>query len=265
MRDRLLRIYDLMFRALGPQRWWPARTRFEVVVGAVLTQNTAWRNVEKAIARLRAAGALRPAPLAALPRPRLARLIQSSGYYNIKARRLQNLLRFLRRRCAFRLPRLFRGDPAVLRQELLAVNGIGRETADSILLYAGNVPIFVVDAYTRRILGRHGLVRPDAPYDEIQALFMAHLPPDAGLFNEYHALVVMVGKDYCRRAPRCEGCPLRPDLPPGGPLALDPAAGPGGPQLTHTQPMRRRRPRAGRRAGSGTNPVERSRLRPPRG
>ena len=220
MRQRLLRIYHLMFRAYGPQRWWPARTRFEVVVGTVLTQNTAWTNVEKAIARLRAAGALRPAALAALPRPRLAALIRSAGYYNIKAKRLENLLRYLKRRCGLRLPRLFRGQPEALRRELLAVNGIGPETADSILLYAGDIPLFVVDAYTRRILARHGLLRPDAGYEDTQALFMASLPRDAALFNEYHALLVMVGKDYCRSAPRCEACPLRPDLPPDGPRPL---------------------------------------------
>jgi endonuclease-3 related protein len=217
-----MRLYDLMFQAYGPQHWWPARTRFEVVVGAVLTQNTAWTNVEKAMARLRAAGALRPAALAALPRPRLAALIRSAGYYNIKAKRLQNLLRFLRRRCGLRLSRLFRAAPQALRRDLLAVNGIGPETADSILLYAGDIPIFVVDAYTRRILARHGLLRPGAGYDEMQALFTAHLPRDVALYNEYHALLVMVGKDYCRSVPRCETCPLRADLPPGGPRPLTP-------------------------------------------
>ncbi len=216
MRQRFQRIYHLMFRALGPQHWWPARSRFEVVVGAMLTQNTAWTNVEKAITALRAAGALQPAALAALPRPRLATLIRSAGYYNIKAKRLQNLLRYLQRRCGLRLPRLFRIEPGALRRELLAVKGVGPETADSILLYAGGVPIFVVDAYTRRVLARHGIVRPDASYEEIQALFLAHLPRDAALFNEYHALLVMVGKDYCRTVPRCDACPLRPDLPPGG-------------------------------------------------
>ena len=240
MRRRLLTIFDLMYGALGPQRWWPARTRFEVVVGAVLTQNTAWTNVEKAIARLRAAGALRPAALAALPRGRLALLLRSAGYYNIKAKRLQNLLRYLRRRCGLRLPRLFREDPAVLRRELLAVNGIGPETADSILLYAGDVPVFVVDAYTRRIMARHGLARPDAAYDELQALFTAHLPRDAALYNEYHALIVMIGKDYCRTAPRCEACPLRPDLPPGGPLPLGPPPPPAGPRPLAPEPGRRR-------------------------
>jgi endonuclease-3 related protein len=233
IRQRLMRLYDLMFRAYGPQHWWPARTRFEVVVGAVLTQNTAWTNVEKAVARLRAAGALRPAALAALPRPRLAALIRPAGYYNIKAKRLQNLLRYLRRRCGLRLPRLFRAGPEALRRELLGVNGIGPETADSILLYAGDIPVFVVDAYTRRILARHGILRPDAGYDETQALFTAHLPVDVSLFNEYHALLVMVGKDYCRSVPRCEICPLRADLPPAGPRPLAPHAarrGPGTPR-----------------------------------
>jgi len=249
-----VRLYDLMFHAYGPQHWWPARTRFEVVVGAVLTQNTAWTNVEKAMARLRAAGALRPAPLAALPRPRLAALIRSAGYYNIKAKRLQNLLRFLRRRCGLRLSRLFRAAPQALRRDLLAVNGIGPETADSILLYAGDIPIFVVDAYTRRILARHGLLRPGAGYDETQALFTAHLPRDVALFNEYHALLVMVGKDYCRSVPRCETCPLREDLPPGGPRPLTP------------QPARRGTGRTRRGAGAGgRHPVPHSRPRGRRG
>ena len=220
MRERLFRLYHLMFRALGPQRWWPARSRFEVLVGAMLTQNTAWANVERAIASLRAAGALPPKTLAALPRPRLARLIRSAGYYNIKAQRLQNLLRYLKSRCRLSLPRLFRVPPEALRRELLAVKGVGPETADSILLYAGDIPIFVVDAYTRRVLARHGIVRPNATYEEMQALFMGHLPHDAALFNEYHALLVMVGKDYCRTVPRCAVCPLRPDLPPGGPRPL---------------------------------------------
>ena len=220
MRTRLLRLYRLMFQALGPQHWWPARTPFEVVVGAMLTQNTAWTNVEKAIAALRAANALRPAALAALPRARLARFIRAAGYYNIKAKRLQNLLRYLHRRCGLRLSRLFRITPEALRQELLGENGVGPETADSILLYAGVVPVFVVDAYTRRILSRHGLVRPTATYEEIQGLLQAHLPPEAALFNEYHALLVMVGKDYCRAMPRCQACPLRPDLPGGRPRPL---------------------------------------------
>lgn len=216
VRRRLTRIYRAMLRKLGPQGWWPGRTPFEVIVGAILTQNTAWTNVEKAIRNLQEAELLSPRKLAAVPRATLARLIRSAGYYNIKAGRLQGFLGFLRRH-GLSLRRMFGRPPAALRRELLGVPGIGPETADSILLYAGGVPVFVVDAYTRRILGRHRLTTPEASYDEIQSLFRRHLPPDARLYNEYHALLVNVGKTFCRKAPRCQACPLRFDLPPGGP------------------------------------------------
>jgi endonuclease-3 related protein len=205
-------MYRTMERALGPQGWWPGQTRFEVIVGAILTQNTAWTNVARAIANLRRAHVLSPQALAALPTSRLARLVRSSGYYRTKARRVKRFLRFLQARYRLDLSRMLAERPSSLRKELLAVPGIGPETADSILLYAGNVPIFVVDAYTRRILQRHGLIRPDATYDAMQALFMGNLPPDASLYNEYHALLVAVGKDFCRPVPHCEDCPLRCDL-----------------------------------------------------
>jgi endonuclease-3 related protein len=205
-------MYRAMERALGPQGWWPGRTRFEIVVGAILTQNTAWTNVARAIANLRRAHALRPQALTALPTPRLARLVRSSGYYRTKARHVKRFVRFLQGRYRLDLSRMFAERPSILRKELLAVPGIGPETADSILLYAGNVPIFVVDAYTRRILQRHGLIRPNATYDTVQALFMSNLPPDASLYNEYHALLVAIGKDFCRPVLRCEDCPLRGDL-----------------------------------------------------
>lgn len=201
-----------MLRALGPQSWWPGRTRFEVIVGAILTQNTAWTNVARAIASLRRAGVLTPRALATLPTPRLARLIRPSGYYRTKAARVKQFVRFLQNGYRLDLSRMFAERPSRLRQELLAVPGIGPETADSILLYAGEIPNFVVDAYTRRILERHGLIRRDAAYDAVQALFMGTLPPDALLYNEYHALLVAVGKDFCRPVPRCGGCPLRQDL-----------------------------------------------------
>lgn len=201
-----------MLHALGPQGWWPGRTRFEVIVGAILTQNTAWTNVARAIANLRQARVLTPKALVALPAPKLARLVQPSGYYRTKAARVKRFLRFLRARYALNLSRMFAERPSKLREELLAVSGIGPETADSILLYAGGVPVFVVDAYTRRILGRHGLIRADATYDAVQALFTENLPPDPALYNEYHALLVAVGKDFCRPLPRCARCPLRPDL-----------------------------------------------------
>jgi len=205
-------MYRAMLTVLGPQGWWPGRTRFEVIVGAILTQNTAWTNVARAVANLRQARVLTPRALATLPTPRLARLIRSSGYYRTKASRVKRFVRFLRARYRLDLWRMFRVRPSRLREELLAVPGIGPETADSILLYAGQVAAFVVDAYTRRILERHGIIRPDATYDAVQALFMSRLPPEAALYNEYHALIVAVGKDFCRPVPRCERCPLRRDL-----------------------------------------------------
>lgn len=205
-------MYRAMLHALGPQNWWPGRTRLEVIVGAILTQNTAWTNVARAIANLRRERVLTPEALAELPGPRLARLIRPSGYYRTKAARVKRFLRFLRARYALNLSRMFARHPSILREELLSVSGIGPETADSILLYAGGVPVFVVDAYTRRILGRHGLIQPDATYDAVQVHVMENLPPDTRLYNEYHALLVAVGKDFCRPAPRCARCPLRRDL-----------------------------------------------------
>lgn len=165
------RWYRALSAAWGPQHWWPARSRFEVIVGAFLTQNTAWRNVERALANLRRAAALSPAALRALPLGRLEQLVRPSGYYRQKARRLKNFLRFLDRRYGGSLPRMFRAPTAQLRQELLALNGIGPETADSILLYGGSHPVFVVDAYTRRVAARHGLLRFTADYEEVRGLF----------------------------------------------------------------------------------------------
>jgi endonuclease-3 related protein len=202
-------IYRALFRAYGPQHWWPGETAFEVMVGAVLTQNTAWSNVEKAIANIRGRGLLSPSLLAAVPRRRLAALIRPSGYFNVKAQRLHNLVAFLMDRFQGNVKRMFRRDPVSLRQELLAVHGIGPETADSILLYAGDKPLFVVDAYTKRIFSRHGIVPSGASYDDVQRLFMDGLPRDARLYNEYHALIVRLGKERCKKGrPRCEGCPL---------------------------------------------------------
>ena len=201
-----------MERALGPQGWWPGRSRFEIIVGAILTQNTAWRNVARAIANLRQARSLNPKAMSNIPRSSLARLIKPSGYYRTKAMRVKRFVRFLQSRYRLDLSRMFAEPPSMLRQELLALPGVGPETADAILLYAGQVPVFVVDAYTRRILSRHGLIRSRASYGEIQTLFMRNLLPEVALYNEYHALLVAVGKDFCRPVPRCVECPLRQDL-----------------------------------------------------
>ncbi len=207
--------YDALFRVHGPQHWWPGGTRFEVIVGAILTQNTSWTNVERAIHNLRQQKLLSPAAMARVSPARLARLIRSSGYFRQKARKLKAFVRYLSDVHQGSLTKMFRTPTDVLREQLLSVHGIGPETADSILLYAGKHPVFVVDAYTRRILERHHLARGKESYDEIRALFERNLPSSAALFNEYHALIVHTGKHFCRaRAPLCEACALRAFLPP---------------------------------------------------
>jgi endonuclease III related protein len=210
MKETLLHIFDLLLAQYGPLHWWPAETPFEVCVGAILTQNTNWRNVEKAIVNLKQEGVLTAEALRDLPRERLAALIQPSGFFNVKSVRLQAFINWLHDRYGGSLENMFRGDWRELREDLLKVKGIGRETCDSILLYAGHKPTFVVDAYTVRLFSRLGLVREKAGYEEVRALFMANLPGDAGLFNEYHALIVRHGKDHCRTKPRCSGCVLHP-------------------------------------------------------
>ncbi|MCM8790164.1 MAG: endonuclease III domain-containing protein [Candidatus Omnitrophica bacterium] len=208
-RSDLKNVYDKLLRHFGPQGWWPGDTRFEIIVGAILTQNTAWKNVEKAISNLKAAGALdSPSAMMKLGQRRIARLIRPAGYYNVKAKRLCNFLRFLRSRHDFSLDNLSRLKTPLLRQELLSVNGIGPETCDSILLYAFRRPIFVVDAYTKRIFSRHGLFETGSSYDHIQKIFMDSLLPDHILYNEYHALIVRLGKEHCRKCPNCAECPL---------------------------------------------------------
>ena len=212
--------YDALFRAYGPQHWWPGRTRFEIIVGAILTQNTSWTNVERAIRNLRREKLLSPLAIERVSPPRLARLIRSSGYFRQKARKLKAFVRFLRDAHHGSLTKMFRTPTAVLREQLLAVHGIGPETADSILLYAGKHPVFVVDAYTRRILERHHLAHGKQSYEEIRALFERSLLLSASLFNEYHGLIVRTGKDFCRaRAPLCENCALKPFLPPSSEAA----------------------------------------------
>ena len=195
-------------RRFGPQGWWPGETPFEVIVGAILTQGTAWANVERAIANLKAARLLSVRGLGRVPRGRLARLIRPSGYFNQKAVKLKAFMAFMRREYGGGLAAMGREPTAPLRAKLLAVHGIGPETADSILLYAFGRPAFVVDAYTVRVLSRHGLLPPGAGYGEAQRYLVSRLPRDARLFNEFHALFVRVGKEYCGRRPRCAGCPL---------------------------------------------------------
>ncbi len=244
--------YHTLFSAWGPQHWWPARSRFEVIVGAYLTQNTSWTNVERALQSLRAAKLLSVDGIRRTPLPKLERLIRSSGYFRQKAQRLKNFVRFLDKRYRGSLARMFTQPTEKLREELLALNGVGPETADSILLYAGNHPVFVVDAYTRRILERHQLISSRTSYEEVRELFEKALSPvtgDAGkwehastaaatapaprgtshppsrmstaartaqvqVFNEMHGLIVGVGKNYCLKSQmRCEQCPLQKYLP----------------------------------------------------
>lgn len=209
MRKRLLAVYRRLYRHFGPQQWWPGDGPFEVIVGAILAQNTSWANVEKAITNLKEAGVLSPGEMAALDSQELAGLIRPSGYYRVKANRLHHFLAFFKERYEFSLEAMFNQPLSEVRESLLGVKGIGPETADSILLYAGGYPIFVVDAYTRRIFSRHGFIRPGGTYEELQALFMDTLPRDARLYNEYHALIVRAGKTSCLSRPRCKGCVLR--------------------------------------------------------
>lgn len=210
MRRTLDAIYRNLLRRFGPQHWWPGDSPFEVAVGAILTQNTAWANASKAIGSLKRKRKLTAAALGRLPAGRLAPLIRSSGYFNQKAKKLKVFVRYLNRRYGGQMDRM-RGVPWVaLRKELLGLPGVGPETADSILLYALGKPIFVVDAYTRRVLARHSLIPWEASYEQIQSLFMRNLSRRPSLFNEYHALFVALGKNLChKRRPDCRRCPLR--------------------------------------------------------
>ncbi len=201
-------IYQRLYADFGPQQWWPAETPIEMIVGAVLTQNTAWTNVEKAILVLKRQEVLTLPALRRIPEKALAHLIRPSGYFNVKSRRLKAVVSFIFEAYGGHLDRMFSADPADLRTALLDVKGLGPETVDSILLYAGGFPFFVVDAYTRRILLRHQLIEEKWSYHEIQKEFMDHLPEDATLFNEYHALIVKTAKVYCKKNPDCLRCPL---------------------------------------------------------
>ncbi len=201
--------YNALFTHFGPQRWWPGKTSFEVIVGAILTQNTSWANVEKAMGNLRAASLLSPSGIEKVPRRTLQRLVRPSGYFRQKAGKLKAFCEFLRVEYRGSLKRMFGTPTILLRPKLLGVFGIGPETADSILLYAGGHAVFVVDAYTRRILERHGWAKENPAYEDVRWLFERQFPGDARRFNEFHALIVQTGKHFCRtRHPLCDACPL---------------------------------------------------------
>lgn len=203
-----MEMYQACLERFGHQAWWPGETAFEVCVGAILTQNTNWANVQKALANLQAAGAMSVAALHAMPIQKLAELIRPAGYFNVKARRLKNLIEHVYAGFGEDLAGFLDRSVSTLRQELLSVSGVGRETADSIILYAARKATFVVDAYTCRVMLRHGLIGPDDDYESIKELMESSLESDLALFNDYHAQLVAVGKAYCRPTARCEGCPL---------------------------------------------------------
>lgn len=205
---RLMKIHDRLLEHFGPQRWWPGDTPFEICVGAILTQSTNWQNVERAINNLKAKKVLSPKGLYDLPPSELAYLIKPSGYFNIKAGRLRHFLSFLVVQNKGSLKRVFAGKLEDVREKLLEVKGIGPETADSMMLYAAGMPIFVIDAYTKRIFSRLGFCGKDVSYHDLQDFFMKNIPPGVALYNEYHALLVMLGKHFCKPKPLCEACPL---------------------------------------------------------
>jgi len=209
MKNLLMSIYHMLYETFGKRHWWPGNSAFEIMVGAILTQNTAWANVEKAIINLKNEKLLSPGKLQALNLKKLKYLIKPAGFYNVKAKRLKSFLSYLNN-YQNNFGRLKKKNLGALRRELLSVDGIGPETADSILLYALNRPIFVVDAYTKRIFSRHKLVDIDIDYDNLQKIFMSNLPHDYKLFNEYHALIVELGKKFCKsKNPKCAECPLK--------------------------------------------------------
>jgi len=212
VKARLLRLYRALLAHHGPQGWWPARTPFEVAVGAILTQHTAWSGAAQAVAALRARGLLVAERLAATPVSTLESLVRPSGTFRLKARRLVEFTRWLLARFGGDFRAMGRAPLGPLRREVLAVSGLGPETADAILLYAAGRPVFVADAYTRRVLARHRLLSGRGGYEDARALLEAHLPSDPALFNELHALLVAVAKSHCRTVPHCASCPLRFDL-----------------------------------------------------
>jgi len=208
---RIVALYNSLQGRYGPQNWWPADSALECILGTILTQNTAWKNVEKAIKNLKSNDLISIEKFDSLPTKRLATLIRSSGYFNQKAIKIKNFINFVKKDYGGDLGKMLDEDTDELREKLLQIKGIGPETVDSILLYAAKKPIFVVDAYTYRILSRHGLIPEQTSYNEIQELIMDSVPKDTQIYNEYHALLVKVGKEHCRKKPLCEGCPLEYD------------------------------------------------------
>lgn len=214
MKKLLLDYYNTLLQEIGPRHWWPAKTKFEVMVGAILTQNTAWKNVKKAIDNVKKAKALNPVAIMQMPNAELAKLIKPAGYYNLKTQRLKNLVEFFVKEYNGNVSKMSKDNIKLIREKLLSIKGVGKETADSIILYALNKPIFVVDAYTKRIFVRHGIIPTEWEYDKIQGFFMSNLPEDVYPFNEYHALIVYVGNNFCsKNAPKCNLCPLNKYLP----------------------------------------------------
>ncbi|KAF0181799.1 MAG: endonuclease III related protein [Nitrospirae bacterium] len=201
-------LYEALLHAFGPQNWWPGDTPLEIAIGAILTQNTNWLNVEKAILNMKRAKMVNAQALHDLPHGDLAELIRPAGYFNVKARRVKAFVAYLASAYGGSMARMKKQRLDKLRPELLAVNGIGPETADSILLFALEKPVFVIDVYTKRVLSRHDVLPYGESYDEFQGLFHKHLPHEVGIFNEYHALFVRIGKEFCKPTPRCSACPL---------------------------------------------------------
>lgn len=211
----LASMYDLMSAHFGPTHWWPGDTPFEIAVGAILTQNTAWTNVEKAIANLKQADLLDPRAILDGPDEQIERALQPSGYFRLKTKRLRGFCAHLVEHYGGSMVRMAKQPLEALRPELLGVYGLGPETADDILLYACGKVVFVVDAYTKRIFSRHGLIPTEIDYEDLRSFFEKHVPPDLHRYKEYHGLIVWTGKDFCRKSPKCEGCPLKPTLGEG--------------------------------------------------
>ena len=214
-------VYERLLQHYGPQHWWPADSPLEVMLGAILTQNTSWKNVEKALKNLREADLMDASRLLAVAPAELEELLRPAGYFRQKVARIRNLLKLLFDRYQGELTRMFATDLETLRQELLALNGIGPETADSILLYAAGKPSFVIDTYTNRVMKRHGWIEYEADYHAMKDHFESTLERDVALYNEFHALLVRVGNQHCRKTPDCENCPLQPLLPESGMIEAD--------------------------------------------